>query len=228
MRVTIAVPFLLPLYSLPSPPPDLILNSTAATLGAVSSPESTPSLPLSVLTPINAVIPEDILGLYGQLREGVRRQMTFKLLLSQIDLLPRATHLMYVSALLMEFRLTKLWEVGEMYCLPCPACGNVVYGNALVAGCGGCDDPRGRVVELRLNPAMLARVADETGALRSEHAVLVADGAWDVLLGGLRIEKGRRGMEAWEERVVFRRFTFVFLWVGEWMGGRLVLVDLVD
>ncbi|KPI39759.1 uncharacterized protein AB675_3310 [Cyphellophora attinorum] len=177
----------------------------------------------------NAAIPPSVIETYHRLRAGVRRQVTWKLLSERIEIWPDREHLMYLSAVLLELPLLRLWKDKKLYCMPCERCGGVVFGNEVVGMCEHCQ----RAVELRINPLVLGLLSDETAGLRGEHNLLVADEVWEKLFGlGQGTGNDEAISEKWlreRERIVrYQRFTWVLLWVRGWDGGRLVVVDVLD
>lgn len=107
-----------------------------------------------------------------------------------------------------------------------------MFANTLVGLCETCE----RGLELRINPAAIGQVSDETAGLHTGeegHAMLVADGVRMKLLGLERgIGMGEAVTESWlrekEEKLQYARHTWVLMWMGRWEGGRLVCVDILD
>jgi hypothetical protein len=136
---------------------------------------------------------------------------------------------MYLSAVLLELPLLRLWKDKKLYCMPCERCEAVVFGNHIVGMCEACE----RGVELRINPLALGLLSDETAGLGGEHGLLVTDEVWVKLFGiGLGASSDTGVSEKWlreRERIVkYQRFTWVLLWVGGWDEGSLVVVDVLD
>lgn len=224
-RITLRTQALLPLYQIINLP-DEILSGTTARVGALAFPEKDAQSAFEVVTKYNAVVPQEIADQYNDLRQGTRPQMTWKLLVEQIRLSESKTHLMYLSGLLMKLKLVQLWQAESLNCMPCTACGNVVFANTLVAACPAC--PAGAVLELRPNPQIIARIADETAALSEDHGLLVADRVWEKLLGGPPVAVDDAWLRKRERWLSYARLTWVFMWMGRWGGGRLVLVDVLE
>lgn len=201
------------------------MTDTSARVGAITFPEKDAQADFQVITKYNAVVPEEILKQYEDLRQGVRTQMTWKLLGTQIELWKSDTHLMYLSGILMKINLVGLWKEERLYCMPCH-CGNVVFANTLVQSCSVCASKP--VLELRLNPQILAWIADETAGLMEGHQLLVADRAWEALLGQAPATVNEAWLQQQEKRLRYERQTWVFMWLGKWEEGRLVLVDVVE
>lgn len=201
------------------------MADTSARVGAITFPEKDAQASFRVITKYNAIVPEAIIEQYEELRKGVRPQMTWKLLTTQIELQKSETHLMYLSGILMKVKLVELWKEERLYCMPCD-CGNVVFANTLIHSCSVCVSSP--VLELRLNPQILAWIADETAGLTEGHCLLVADRAWEALLGRAPGTVDEVWLQQQEKRLRYERQTWVFMWLGKWGGGRLVLVDVVE
>ena len=132
---------------------------------------------------------------------------------------------MYLSGILTKIRLVDTWQRQQLYCMPCE-CGNVVFANTLIHSCTACQ--AGKALELRPNPQIIAGIADETGSLHAEHNFLVADQVWEKLLGGSLAVVDEHWLRQREEELLYHRLTWIFMWLGRWGGGRLVLVDVVN
>lgn len=201
------------------------MSATSARIGAVLFPEKDTRTAFQIITKHNIAIPQWVLDQYHELRQGVRPQMTWKLLAEQIKLWETDTHLMYLSGLLARLRLVELWEAGRLYSATCD-CGNAVVANTLLAACHLC--PEKNILELRPNTQIIGRISDETASLHRDHNLLVADHVWEELLGGFPTVITKSWLQEREYRLAYVRLTWVFLWLGAWSGGRLVLVDVLE
>jgi hypothetical protein len=201
------------------------MSETVARLGVAVFPERDAQASFENLTIYNVALPRWVIDLYHELRQCVRPQMTWKLLTEQITLWEADTHLMYLSGLLTELRLLELWNARRLFCATCE-CGHVVFGNALLAACPYCQDKE--AMELRPNPHCIGRIRDETAGLVRNHNLLVADRAWQELFGGFPTIIDEAWLREREFRLRYVRLTWVFLWLGESSGGRLVLVDVLE
>ena len=202
-----------------------------------------------ILTELNPDIPITITREYERLMEddGIKRQMTFKMLAEEVTLKKNERWYAYVSAIILGVDLCKMRQENRLFCARCE-CGNVVTANKT----DGAKVKRGNCIacsgdlDLRLDPQMLAGLADETGGFCSgdkqeeDHAVLLSDLAWEKLMGvGPDIYQDllngvaffhtsfRFQMEAVEEKLLYTRKTFVFCRTGTWGGGRFVIVDVL-
>ena len=178
--------------------------------------------------------------------DGVKRQMTFNMLAEEVALRKNERWYAFVSAIVLRIDLCRMRDQNRLFCARCE-CGNVVTANrkdgvkAKTEKCMACTSD----VELRLNPQILAGLADETGGFCNgetpdeDHGVLLSDLPWRNLLGeGPHIYQNllngaafydtfRAKMEAVEERLSYERKTFVICWTGTWSGGRFVVVDVL-
>jgi hypothetical protein len=223
-RLSFRAQAILPLYQIAGLT-DEIMSATSARIGAVVFLEKDAQVGYKRLTEFNAPITGWIIDRFHELRKGSRPQVTWRLLVEQVRLMEKGTHLMYLSGLLARLRLVELWRAGRLYGGTCE-CGGVVFANSLIAVCAVCKDEAG--LELRLNPQIIERISDETGSLGRDHNLLVADDVWQQLFGHMPGRVTESWLKEREDRLAFVRLTWVFLWLGSWSGGRLVLVDVLE
>lgn len=117
----------------------------------------------------------------------------------------------YLSVLLTAIALTKLLDRNSLMCGEC--CGVPLFSNKALAICRHC----GKAVDLRLNPAVVGAVVDETGRVGAAGLVW-SDLAWQGLFGRMpdevaRLEGGE--VEKIERGLVYRRVTLVFGWADD-------------
>ena len=233
-QISVRIPVLIPVYQLPHVT-DEILGSTSARHGAIIRFQESTSIReplLDIITKYNATIPAWVVEKYAELKTGIRRQVTWKLLYERVALWKKDTHLMYLSGLLMEFPLVRLWKKEKLFCMPCDTCSGVVFGNGILGLCERCE----KGIELRINPQVLGMISDETagvGGRGREHNILIADRVWEKLLGVYDGRLGDDGIdEQWlrgkEQEINYTRYTWVLMWLGDWGSGRLVLVNVLD
>ena len=214
-------------------------------MGASIFPERDKDHDFSILTPFNAVVPSEIFSevMEREEKELKKHQMTFQIFAEWIRLRPKEMFLGYISAILTKIDLAGLYNKGELFCMPCK-CGNVVLGNGDTEMCKSCSSSYGRAgkpLSLLLNAQILAEISDDTGGLAQGHNTLVADRAWEKLLGrtpqlfeAKLTTHGRTAIEAerllkhWEQRLQYLRLTFMMGWSGKWGGGRMVVLDVLD
>jgi hypothetical protein len=179
--------------------------------------------------------------------DAKKRQMTFASFTEWVRLRPKEAFVGYISAILVTIDLVGHWKRKGMFCMPCQ-CGNVVFGNSLLGECKSCSPSpsstsasQGRTVCLKPNPQILASISDETAGFTKGHNLLVADSAWEKLLGRSpatfeqKLYKNGRGdvetermLKHWEQRLQYLRLTFVVGWTGNWAGGRMVIVHVLS
>ena len=219
------------------------------TIGCICCPEVYNHAKFDVLTELNPEIPILFTREYERLMEsdGGKRQMTFKMLAEEVAMRKNKRWYAFVSAIILRVDLCKMRDSNSLFCARCE-CGNVARANrrdgekVRTEKCMACKAD----VDLRLNPQILAGLADETGGFcngdkpeENDHSVLLSDLAWMKLMGvepdiyqnifsGAAIFKGFRSkMEAMEEKLLYTRKTFVFCWTGTWAGGRFVIVNVL-
>jgi hypothetical protein len=217
-------------------------------IGTVCVPEKYHDARFDVLTLFNPEIPLAVSREYEKLMLGdsPRRQMTLKMLADEIELKSDQIWYAFVSAIITKFGLVSAIEKGRLFCGRCQ-CGSLRTANSArgsngqTHGCLACEQE----VDLRLNPQVLAGLADETGVgfcdgerQMDDHGVLLTDLAWTRLLVGSmhdELQDGaadsegslHRRAKQLEENLLYERMTFVFCWTGAWNGGRSVIVDIL-
>ena len=166
--------------------------------------------------------------------------MTIRHFAEWISLRPKDISIGYISVILLKIDLAELYSRGEVFCMPCH-CGNVIFSNSSHSVCKACPSSQDTTLTLSLNPQILASFSDETGGFTSLHNLLVADTAWEKLLGrspemleAKLTSKGRTPTDAekvlrhWEQRLQYLRLTFAMGWSGKWSCGRMVVLDVLD
>ena len=180
----------------------------------------------------------------------IKLQFTFATLHSYIDAAPSQTYTGYISVLLTELNLVRLYTRQQLFSMEC--CGMPVYGNDTEGICGQC----GESVELRFNPEVVGELADETGSIysnlvpakgaaspagkinssqNSNHSkIMWSDKAWMRLYGRtpaeLAVHCASEGalefLQLMEQRLSYMRIILRIGWTGEYGGGRLAVLDV--
>jgi hypothetical protein len=215
--------------------------------------------------PINAIFPSDVFSKPNRLSlQGVR--FTLASLSEFITATPSTTFTGYLPVLLGAINLVTLYQQGRLFCMDC--CGVPVFDNMETATCFQCH----RDIPLRMSPALIGELADETGSIssNSKHqigaspaklasprkntssesretskahsAIMWSDNAWTQLLGvtpaAFAIEVA--GVEGGSDQTIMERLRYLeqrlewmrvvlrIGWTGEYGGGRLAVLEVVQ
>jgi hypothetical protein len=202
--------------------------------------------------PINEGFPIDLFDTECVENSPLRLQFTLASLHSFIDASPTQLYSGYLSVILAELRLVSLYTKQQIFSMEC--CGMPIYGNTTRGNCHQCSKER----ELRINPNLVGEIADETGAIYNgiapistakspqrcrssgkNNRILWSDEAWSNLLGrepqafaewiGWFESSGQAGLlQALEHRLSYMRVVMMIGWTGEWGGGRLAILKIVQ
>jgi hypothetical protein len=112
--------------------------------------------------PVNEHFPADLFDIESTVQAPLRLQFTLASLDSFIRASPWQTHTGYLSVILTSLNIVSLWKRGQLFSMEC--CGVPIYANARSSRCEQCGTSE---VHLRINPNLVAEMADETGAVSS-------------------------------------------------------------
>lgn len=199
-------------------------------------------------SPINEAFSDSLFDADAIEASPLRLQFTLASLHSFIDAAPAQVYSGYLSVILAELRFVSLHKKQQIFSMEC--CRMPIYGNNLKGICRQCGTER----QLRVNPDMVGEIADEVGAiyngskpvstLSSPHGsqnnrryskMLWSDEAWANLLGRTPKEfaewLGQGQMEplqALQDRLSYVRVIMMVGWTGEYRGGRLAILKIVQ
>ncbi|EME50016.1 hypothetical protein DOTSEDRAFT_164931 [Dothistroma septosporum NZE10] len=173
---------------------------------------------------INPSFPEDIFDFDAVTTGPVRCLFTLADLDEFARCAPDETFQGYLSLLILESNLFRLYKSGTLLSGEC--CNIPVHANSLSARCKGCDQE----LCLRLNQKLLGQLIDETGVIASGR-LLFCDSAWRELLGRgpedlLKLDDNE--VKCLSDRLLFCRITVIFGWTGDETkaGGRICVMGV--
>jgi hypothetical protein len=198
--------------------------------------------------PINETFPNSLFDADAVETSPLRLQFTLASLHSFIDAAPAQVHSGYLSVILAELCFVSLYQKQRIFSMEC--CRMPIYGNGLKGICGQCGTER----QLRVNPDMVGEIADEMGAIYNDRKPLStlssphgsqsgkrysrmfwSDEAWTNLLGRTPEEFAewlRQGqmetLQALQDRLSYMRVIMMVGWTGEYGGGRLAILKIVQ
>ena len=200
--------------------------------------------------PINEAFPEHLFSTENLENSTQRLRFTLASLHCFIDAAPSHVYSGYMSVILAELNLVSLYTRQRIFSVEC--CRVPIYGNTLRGICRQCGTER----QLRINPDVVGEIADETAAIhssnspkstgnandahssqssRSKGKMLWSEEAWTNLLGRTPEEvaewvgQGRVGLlQALEHRLEYMRIIMMVGWTGEYGGGRLAVLKIVQ
>jgi len=198
--------------------------------------------------PINEAFPNTLFDADAVETSPLRLQFTLASLHSFIDAAPTQVYSGYLSVILAELRFVSLYKKQQIFSMEC--CRMPISGNNLKGICRQCRTER----QLRVNPDVVGEIADEMGAIysgckpvstlsgphgsqssRRYSKLLWSDEAWTNLLGRTPEEfaewLGQGQMEplqALQDRLSYMRVIMMVGWTGEYGGGRLAILKIVQ
>jgi hypothetical protein len=198
--------------------------------------------------PINEAFPNTLFDADAVETSPLRLQFTLASLHSFIDAAPAQVYSGYLSVILAELRFVSLYKKQQIFSMEC--CRMPISGNNLKGICRQCRTER----QLRVNPDVVGEIADEMGAIysgcepastlsgphgsqssRRYSKLLWSDEAWTNLLGRTPEEfaewLGQGQMEplqALQDRLSYMRVIMMVGWTGEYGGGRLAILKIVQ
>jgi hypothetical protein len=198
--------------------------------------------------PINEAFPNTLFDADAVETSPLRLQFTLASLHSFIDAAPAQVYSGYLSVILAELRFVSLYKKQQIFSMEC--CRMPISGNNLKGICRQCRTER----QLRVNPDVVGEIADEMGAIysgcepastlsgphgsqssRRYSKLLWSDEAWTNLLGRTPEEfaewLGQGQMEplqALQDRLLYMRVIMMVGWTGEYGGGRLAILKIVQ
>ena len=200
--------------------------------------------------PINGAFPDDLFDTKALETSPQRLQFTLASLHCFINTAPNQIYSGYLSVILAELNLISLLAKQQIFSMEC--CRMPIYRNTLRGTCRQCGSER----QLRINPNVVGEIADENGAIysgsqqnlagnassphlpqssRRNSKILWSDEAWTNLLGrtpeefALWLGQGQVGLlQALEHRLEYMRVVMMIGWTGEYGGGRLAVLKIVQ
>jgi hypothetical protein len=116
--------------------------------------------------PVNEQFPTHLFNMARIHQSRIRLQFTLSTLNSRICASPSRKHTGYLSVILTQLHLISLWSRHQLFSMEC-SCSHLVYANTRRSSCQQCGTQN---ITLRLNPSLIAEMADETGAISSLEA----------------------------------------------------------
>jgi len=197
---------------------------------------------------INEAFPTTLFDADAVETSPLRLQFTLASLHSFIDAAPAQVYSGYLSVILAELHFVSLYKKQQIFSMEC--CRMPISGNNLKGICRHCRTER----QLRVNPNVVGEIADEMGAIYSGYkpvstlsspresqssrrysTMLWSDEAWTNLLGRTPEEfaewLGQGQMEPLQElqdRLSYMRVIMMVGWTGEYGGGRLAILKIVQ
>jgi hypothetical protein len=113
--------------------------------------------------PLNEQFPSHLFNMVHIHQSCTRLQFTLSTLNSRIRASPSQKHTGYLSVILTQLHLISLWTRHQLFSMEC-SCGHPIYANTRRSSCPQCSTQN---ITLRLNPNLIAEMADETGAISS-------------------------------------------------------------
>jgi hypothetical protein len=198
--------------------------------------------------PINEAFPDTLFDADAVETSPLRLQFTLASLHSFIDAVPAQVYSGYLSVILAELRFVSLYKKQQIFSMEC--CRMPISGNNLKGICRQCGTER----ELRVNPNVVGEIADEMGAIysgckpvltlssphdsqssRRYNKMLWSDEAWRNLLGRTPeefaewLKQGQiEHLQALQDRLLYMRVIMMVGWTGEYGGGRLAILKIVQ
>ena len=111
--------------------------------------------------PINENFPSHLFNMALIHKLRTRLQFTLSTLNSHIRASPCQEHTGYLSVILTQLHLISLWTRHQLFSMEC-SCSHSIYANTQRSSCQQCGTQN---ITLRLNPNLIAEMADETGAI---------------------------------------------------------------
>jgi hypothetical protein len=198
--------------------------------------------------PINEAFPNSLFDMDAIETSPLRLQFTLASLHSFVDAAPAQVYSGYLSVILAKLCFVSLYKKQQIFSMEC--CRMPIYGNGLKGICGQCGTER----QLRVNPDMVGEIADEVGAIYNDREPLStlssphgsqssrrhskmfwSDEAWTNLLGRTPEEfaewlgQGQmESLQALQDRLSYMRVIMMVGWTGEYGGGRLAILKIVQ
>jgi hypothetical protein len=203
--------------------------------------------------PINETFPEDMFDTEAVETSPLRLQFTLASLHSFIEAAPTQVYSGYLSVILAELHLVSLYKKRQIFSMEC--CGMPIYENALRGTCLQCGTERQLRINPNLVGELADETAaiysssapnstginlDGSQRSRKHSKVLWSDEAWTNLLGRTPEEfaewlgwfgggPGQLGLlQALEYRLSYMRVVTMIGWTGEYGGGRLAILKIVQ
>lgn len=203
--------------------------------------------------PVNESFPENMFHVEAIETSPLRLQFTLASLHSFIDAAPTQVYSGYLSVILAEIHLVSLCTKQQIFSMQC--CGVPIYGNTLKGTCRLCTKELQLRVNPNLvseiadetgaiygGTALICKgdgPSSSQGA-RKNSKILWSDEAWTNLLGRTPGEfaewlgfsgesQGQIGLlQALEHRLSYTRVIMMIGWTGEYGGGRLAILKVVQ
>jgi hypothetical protein len=203
--------------------------------------------------PVNEAFPDNIFDIEAVETSPLRLQFTLASLHSFVDAAPTQVYSGYLSVILAELPLVSLYTKQQIFSMEC--CGMPIYGNTLRGTCRQCTkelqlrinpnlvgeiaDETGAIYSGSA-PISTGHSPVSSQSTRKNSKVLWSDAAWANLLGRTPEEfaawlgwfgenKAQMGrLKALEHRLSYMRVILMIGWTGEYGGGRLAILKIVQ
>jgi hypothetical protein len=202
---------------------------------------------------VNEGFPVDLFDSESVENSPLRLQFTLATLHSFVDASPTQVYSGYLSVILAELRLVSLYTKQQIFSMEC--CGMPIYGNTTRGNCYQCSNERKLRINPNLVGEIadetgaiyngIASISTANSPQRCQsggknNKILWSDEAWSSLLGrepeafaewigwfgqsSGQIEL----LQALEHRLSYMRVVMMIGWTGEWGGGRLAILKIVQ